>query len=283
MLEHAEQLTETAEPKKTRLVLLERSEGFAQIATALAKAQGEFPPIEQNCTAKIQTRNGGLYSYDYADLAAIREAVAPALAKHGLALVQAVGNVAAARQGPEGGTFTEVSVQTELIHESGEWFRTPVLSVVVEDEEIKEIGIATTYFRRYQVQTLLGIAPEQDKGAEGQGERKSDVRSAPPAAGNFRCRYGDRHPTAQSAKECQGHAAAPDRTLEPGQDPAAMSGGSEDPAAPDTATVIRAALARKDWQAALPAITAMPPGALKEQLKSEYQAARHGGAKEGRP
>lgn len=258
-------------------VLLERSQSFALIATALAKAQGEFPPIEQNCTATIQTRAGGKYTYDYADLAAIREAIAPALAKYGLALVQAVGNGPVGEPGSQGETYIEVRVQTELIHESGEWFRTPILSVVVEDEEIKEIGIATTYCRRYQVQTLLGIAPEQDKGAEGQGERKSEARSAPPAAGNFRCRFGDRHPTADSAKNCSGHAVHPgeDRTLEPGQDPAAMTGGS-DSAQPDAATAIRASLAKQDWQSALPAITALPPGKLKEELKTEYQAARHG-------
>ena len=56
-----------------------------------------------------------------------------------------------------------------------------------------------------------------------------------------------------------------------------MCGGSEETAQPDPALSIRAAIAKKEWQVALPALTALPPGPVKEQLKTEYHAARYGG------
>jgi hypothetical protein len=60
-----------------------------------------------------------------------------------------------------------------------------------------------------------------------------------------------------------------------------MSGGS-DAAHPDAPTAIRTAIAKKEWQVALPALTALPPGPQKEQLKTEYHAARYGGATNGK-
>jgi hypothetical protein len=60
-----------------------------------------------------------------------------------------------------------------------------------------------------------------------------------------------------------------------------MSGGTE-VAQPDAPTAIRAAIAKKEWQVALPALTALPPGPQKEQLKTEYHAARYGGATNGK-
>jgi hypothetical protein len=110
------------------------------------------------------------------------------------------------------------------------------------------------------VSALLGIAAEEDKDADGSGQRKETIRSAPAA------RPLPARP-----------APTPDRTLAPGQDPQAMTGGSE-AATPDAAAAIRGAIAKKEWQVALPALTALPPGPAKEQLKTEYHAARYGAA-----
>ncbi len=258
--------------------LIERSENFAAIAAALAKAQSEFLPVEKNCTAKISSkRTGQTFTYDYADRAAIRDATIPALTKYGLALFHAIAteppdNDGEPREGEQRG-LTRISVQTELVHESGEWFRTPLLEIDVDAGEIKEVGIVATYFSRYQTEKLLGIAAEE---GDAEGERKENFRAAPPAAGagNFRCANGHRHTTAQGAKECKD--ATPAGGVEPGNDAAPMTGGSEEPAQPDHATIVRKAIATKDWQTALTTLTALPPGKLKEDLKTEYQAARHG-------
>ena len=112
---------------------------------AIAKAQGEFPPIPKN-----QTANAGTYSYDYADLASILGLVRPVLSKHGLALIQRLEN-------PSGGG---PSIRTELRHADGgviaasfplgEW-KTP-----------QQLGSMVTYIRRYATVSMLGIATEED-------------------------------------------------------------------------------------------------------------------------
>ena len=112
---------------------------------AIAKAQGEFPPIPKN--QKVDT---GTYSYEYADLASILSLVRPVLSKHGLALIQRLEN-------PSGGG---PSIRTELRHSDGgvvaasfplgEW-QTP-----------QQLGSMVTYIRRYAYSAMLGIAAEED-------------------------------------------------------------------------------------------------------------------------
>lgn len=227
--------------------LIEKSEKWGAIATALAKAQAEFPDIEMDMEASIQTRTGGRYGYEYASLAAIRKAVTPALAKNGIALVQAAENVATdpSSGDPEDGPSHRVAVQTELLHgESEQFFRHPVLEVEVPDE-IKEIGIATSYFRRYQILALLGLAPEKDVDTGEGTAQKSQRRAAPPRKDDL-----DQRP----------------------------------PAGPDeiAAKEVRDLIAAKQFQKALAAITSFPASPGKEQLLAEYRDAKTAHTKENR-
>ena len=59
-----------------------------QLNEALAKAQGEFPPIPREKTVTVKTKTGGSYSFAYAPLDAILSACRPVLAKNGLAITQ---------------------------------------------------------------------------------------------------------------------------------------------------------------------------------------------------
>lgn len=238
--------------------MLETSEQFTEIAQALAAAEAEFTAIEKDSEAEIQGQAKGSgrefrFTFEYASLAAVLEAVRPALTKHGIAIMQP------AQHKTDQGAVV-VSVQTWLVHKSGQWFRSPVSSFITAAGDPKNVGIAMTYARRYQVSALLGVAAEEDKDADGSGQRKETVRRAPPAAASGRS------------------APPPRERAELGGDSAPMTGGSEDVARPDSAAVIRAAIAQQDWKTALPAITALGGGPLKEQLKQEYQAARYGGA-----
>lgn len=142
----------------------------AQLAAALTKAQGEFGPIEKNCTNNYtHTR--------YADLAAVLAAVRPALAKHGLAVVQQ-----STCTWTDDLTRGSVTVTTRLVHESGEQLldecTVPVLPMARRKGEDgaeqfakslspQAFGIAITYARRYSISALLGVAPEEE--AEGDG------------------------------------------------------------------------------------------------------------------
>jgi hypothetical protein len=227
---------------------LETSESFGHVATALALAQAEFQSIEKNRTAYVRSEKGN-YSFNYADLAAVLTAVTPALTKAGLALLQPVTN--------EGGV---VRVQTWLVHgESSEWIRSKPLALEGGRDQ-KALGIAITYLRRYQIGALLGVAPEDDVDDGQETAPRDQRRSAPP-----------QHGTNGAARTAP---PPPDRTLEPGHDPAPMTGGA-DAAAADPVAEIRKAIADKAWNRVIAGLQSLPPGVQKESMKQEYQAARY--------
>lgn len=136
-----------------------------ELASALARAQGEFGTIRKGRTANVQTRTGGSYSYGFADLATVLEAVRPALSKHELALVQ----LPSVRQ-VDGAAF--VQVETLLVHSSGASIAT-VLELPVDAATPQAIGSGMTYARRYSLLALLGIAAEDED---------DDAQGAQPAA-----------------------------------------------------------------------------------------------------
>jgi hypothetical protein len=138
--------------------IVERHEnGVAALNEALAKAQAKFPAIPKNKTVST-----GTYSYTYAPLDAILEAVRKPLAENGLALVQMLDG--------EG-------IRTELRHSAGgvigATFPLPHVP-----EKPQELGSMLTYLRRYAIVSILGIAPEEDDdGAGAQRSASDDKRS----------------------------------------------------------------------------------------------------------
>jgi hypothetical protein len=118
-----------------------------QIAAALVKAQRDFGPA-------LKTNTNPHFRSKYAGLDACVEAVIDALNKHGLALTQRTHSTTA--QG--------VEVETVLVHESGEEMSFGRLFVPCTKNDAQGYGSAITYARRYQLQTALGLAPEDDDG-----------------------------------------------------------------------------------------------------------------------
>lgn len=137
------------------------SDDFGDVFAALADAQQEFEAIERTQQAQIQSRRtNASYTYEYADLASVLAVVRPVLARHGLAVVQ----LPTARSG-------SVTVVTVLGHKSGQWIKNS-LSCACENADPQTIGSAITYLRRYALQSVVGVAPEQD----------DDGRAAAPSA-----------------------------------------------------------------------------------------------------
>lgn len=137
----------------------------AKIATALSKAQAEFAPIEKNKTVQVRMNGGGTYSFDYAPLDAVIAAVRPALSKYGMALTWDVNC--------DGGKLT---VTTVLLHESGEELRCS-MSPPERINDIKALGGAITYLRRYGAQAVLGVCSEEDDdGSAANGDKAREVR-----------------------------------------------------------------------------------------------------------
>jgi hypothetical protein len=117
-----------------------------QICAALVKAQKGFGPA-------LKSSQNPHFKSRYADLSACVEAVVEALNNNGIALTQHTHH---AEHG--------VCVETILIHESGEELSFGKLFVPCTKNDAQGYGSAITYARRYQLQTALGIAPEDDDG-----------------------------------------------------------------------------------------------------------------------
>jgi hypothetical protein len=121
------------------------SEQINELAAALSKAQGEIEGASK-------ARDNTYFKSKYADLASVWDACREPLAKNGLAIIQMPrtdGNV--------------VTIETRLVHASGQWVEDAV-TAVAKDEGPQAIGSVVTYLRRYSLQSIVGVAPEDDDG-----------------------------------------------------------------------------------------------------------------------
>lgn len=148
---------------------MQRSETIGKLAAALAAAQGEFPAIVKDRTAKVAMKAGGTYTYQYTDLASIIAAVQPFLAKHGIAHVEEATNDGA-----------KVAARAWLFH-SGEWMCSDPITVLASDDKPQSIGSAATYAKRYALSGMLGIAPEEDDDGTLAQSRPATTSAARPA------------------------------------------------------------------------------------------------------
>lgn len=164
---------ETGAPIETLERLLVLAKEVRQIQAreawyeAMARFQGECPPIYKNRTATIKTRTGPGYSYNFAPLEEIKPKVDPILAKYGLS----------ARWTSPVIEPTKVTVECIVSHEYGHAETSgPVTMPILGGQEdvganpMQRVAIAMTYAKRYALLNILGIAPEADEdGGAGTG------------------------------------------------------------------------------------------------------------------
>lgn len=130
-----------------------------QIANAFVKAKQDFAPA-------LKTSLNPHFKNKYADLAACIQAVDDAFLKNGIVMYQE--------------TFEDdsgVTVETVLLHESGESIRCGKLHVPASKQDPQGYGSALSYCRRYSLMAACGIAPEDDDGEA--------ARKAPPQKATF--------------------------------------------------------------------------------------------------
>ena len=139
--------------------------------TQLAKAQAEFTAPRRTKTVQVKSDRGS-YTFAYAPLDEVLDAVRPALGKYGLFLTQGL-----------------VAVEgTELIRTAvycGEQYIENFWPLINTERGAQKHGGAGTFARRYGVSALLGLAPEEDddaNGSEGNQAIVSDRRPAPAPA-----------------------------------------------------------------------------------------------------
>ncbi len=145
------------------MTTLTHSKQVNEIAAALAKAQGEIEGAKKDSANPF-------FKSSYADLASVRAAIRGPLSRYGLSILQS--------PSAEG---SKVSVETMVMHSSGQWLR-GIVTATAKDDGPQAIGSLITYLRRYALQSFTGVAPEDDDGnaAEAKGKPQVVKAMAPP-------------------------------------------------------------------------------------------------------
>jgi hypothetical protein len=145
-------------PAKSRAAEWARpTEPLNELAGALAKAQAELKNPGFDST-NPHFRN------KFASLAAVRNAVVPVLAKHGLSIIQNLTTL-------EG----QIACETILLHSSGQIMRLGPLALPATKADAQGFGSAATYARRYSLMAVAGVVGDEDDDAEG-AVRRSDAK-----------------------------------------------------------------------------------------------------------
>ncbi len=151
-----------------------RSAELNELAGALALAQGAIENApKESANPYFRSR--------YADLASIWDAIRKPLSENGLAVMQ-LPSVNGA----------EVTIHTLLAHKSGQWISSDL--TMTAQRQLKDgggwekldspqaVGSVITYARRYALQSIIGVAPEDDDGEGAQGrtrqQQQQDARAA---------------------------------------------------------------------------------------------------------
>lgn len=145
---------------------MKTSESIANIAAALAAAQGEIrnPPTDKEVT--VVHKSGGRHSFRYATLPACYDAARAALSKHGICHMTAQIEI-------EGG----IQITCRLIHKSGEWLESSMPLPHQADPKLMAGNL--TYYRRYLFNGLVGIAGDDDLDDD-QASQPGDRGHVPP-------------------------------------------------------------------------------------------------------
>lgn len=171
------------------------STATSKIAAALVAFQRQMPRVSKDKTARVPTKNGGEYTYSYADLASVSDAALPILNELGVSFV-------CSPRRCDDGSYELVGI---LLHESGDSID-GALPIFGRDPQA--IGSAVSYGRRYLLGLLTGIVTEDDddaaratRPAEGRPQRTRTERPPTPeerlsasraaAWSAFRSRYPD--------------------------------------------------------------------------------------------
>ena len=117
-----------------------QSENINELAAALVKAQAVFKTVAAN-----KMVNAKAFTYKYATLATIMDAIRGLLTDNGLAITQPiVGN----------------DLLTILLHTSGQYIISTVPIPLSAD--VKGFGANLSYMRRYAITSLIGIAIDEE-------------------------------------------------------------------------------------------------------------------------
>lgn len=127
--------------------MFEMSSAIDKLAPALVAVQQATFGVERNAV------NGGFKGSRYADLAATSAACREALTSNGFTVSQWPGEY----------DGKAMAMTTILLHASGQWMR-GTMTVPLGKQDAQGYGSALTYARRYSLQAVVGLSPEDDDG-----------------------------------------------------------------------------------------------------------------------
>lgn len=144
----ASDLTAQAKEQADSLPLVEWK--HPSLASALVAALADLTVVEKGRTAKIPTKDGKSYSYEFADIADVVKLTRPALHNHGIAALTPIHEHAAG-----------LACTVILLHESGDRLDLGPFPFP-GGRDAQSTGSAVTYHRRYALVAALGMAAGDD-------------------------------------------------------------------------------------------------------------------------
>ena len=126
---------------------MNQSENINELASALAKAQGEMQ-------AAIKDSVNPFFKSKYADLGSVWDAARPVLSKNGLCVIQSTEILG-----------DKIVMVTTLAHSSGQWMKS-YLPLNPSKNDSQGVGAAITYLRRYSLSALVGVVCDDDDDGE---------------------------------------------------------------------------------------------------------------------
>lgn len=193
---------------------MERSETITALAAALLEFNSEVQKIDKD-------RKNEFVGNMYATLDNIIENIRPILTKHGLSVMQL-----------SGGNSSEITIQTMLLHKSGEWMMSPLMSIKPVKDNPQAAGSALTYLRRYSLNAFLSLNTGDDDDANKATEPDTQPTQTPTPH--------------KSRSAAPGASPSPQTNERPAQSPRS-SGGQEKAASESQLKAIKS-IARSKWK-----------------------------------
>lgn len=133
---------------------MKTSETTQAIFSAIIALQSEMSAISRSKEVKA-----GKFSFRYAPLDSIMDAIKPLFNKNGLAVIQGI---------------DETTLTTRLVHSSGEWVESATF-LNRDHANMQGFGGEVTYKRRYALSALIGLVSDDDNDAP---EKKGFIHGA---------------------------------------------------------------------------------------------------------
>lgn len=124
---------------------MQTSQEVSSLFKALCECKKDFVPLPKN-------KKG--YGYNYTPLDSVIDMLNTVLPKHGINFVQFPSTIG-----------ENYALTTRVFHESGEWMEDTIIFNMTEiskANDTQKLGASITYFRRYALSAIFGIASDED-------------------------------------------------------------------------------------------------------------------------